>query len=138
MPAGAGAELPPDDHDASSRSSRSSSPPQTNIKSSSYSIAGVDPKQPGIGLVTPSLLSSGRFLTGGDEALVAGAYAGRQGLKLGSTLDLNGTKLKVVGLVKPPLGGQTADIYIPLAKLQALRRAGHASSAACSGSWAAC
>ena len=95
-------------------------PPQTNIKSSSYSIGGVDPKQPGIGLVTPSLLSSGRFLTGGDEALVAGAYAGRQGLKLGSTLDLNGTKLKVVGLVKPPLGGQTADIYIPLAKLQAL------------------
>ena len=63
---------------------------------------------------------SGRFLTGGDEALVAGAYAGRQGLKLGSTLDLNGTKLKVVGLVKPPLGGQTADIYIPLAKLQTL------------------
>ena len=28
-------------------------PPQTNIKSSSYTIAGVDPSQPGIGLVTP-------------------------------------------------------------------------------------
>src|SRR5205823_5138955 len=32
-------------------------PPQTNIKSSSYSIAGVDPTTPNIGLVTPSLLS---------------------------------------------------------------------------------
>ena len=37
-------------------------PPQTNIKSSSYTIAGVDPTQPAIGLVTPSLVSSGRFI----------------------------------------------------------------------------
>ena len=95
-------------------------PPQTNIKSSTYSIAGVDPAQPGIGLVTPSLLSSGRFLTGGNEALVADSYASTHSLKVGSTLDLNGTKFTIVGLVKPPLGGQTADVYIPLAKLQTL------------------
>jgi ABC-type antimicrobial peptide transport system permease subunit len=95
-------------------------PPQTNIKSSSYSIAGVDPAQPNIGLVTPSLLTSGRFLTNGDQALLADSYATRKGLKLGSKLDLNGTSFDVVGLVKPPLGGQTADVYIPLAKLQAL------------------
>jgi putative ABC transport system permease protein len=95
-------------------------PPQTNIKSSTYSIAGVDPSQPGIGLVTPSLLSSGKFLTGGNEALVADSYASTHSLKVGSTLDLNGTKFTIVGLVKPPLGGQTADVYIPLAKLQTL------------------
>jgi putative ABC transport system permease protein len=95
-------------------------PPQTNIKSSTYSIAGVDPSQPQIGLVTPSLLSSGRFLTGGNETLVADSYASTHSLKLGSALDLNGTKFTVVGLVKPPLGGQTADVYIPLAKLQSL------------------
>jgi ABC-type lipoprotein release transport system permease subunit len=41
-------------------------------------------------------------------------------LKLGSTLDLNGTTFKIVGLVRPPLGGQTADVYIPLAQLQKL------------------
>src|SRR5262249_33995822 len=35
-------------------------------------------------------------------------------------LSLNATKLEVVGLVKPPLGGQTADVYIPLATLQKL------------------
>ena len=95
-------------------------PPQTNIKSSTYSIAGVDPSQPGIGLVTPSLLSSGRFLTGGNEALVADSYASTHSLKLGAALDLNGTKFTLVGLVKPPLGGQTADVYVPLAKLQTL------------------
>ncbi|MGZ4356492.1 MAG: ABC transporter permease [Gaiellaceae bacterium] len=98
------------------------SPPQTNIKSSSYTIGGIDPAQQSIGLVTPSQLSSGRFISkaGGHEALVSAAYAQRKSLHLGSTLDLNGTTFKIVGLVRPPLGGQTADVYIPLAQLQKL------------------
>jgi putative ABC transport system permease protein len=97
-------------------------PPQTNIKSSSYTIAGVDPSQPDIGLVTPSLLSSGKFFSTSslDQALVADSYAAQNSLKLGSTLNLNGTGFSVIGLVKPPLGGQTADVYIPLTKLQTL------------------
>src|SRR5262249_58415661 len=41
-------------------------------------------------------------------------------LKVGSKLKLNGTALDVVGLVKPPLGGQSADVYLPLAELQTL------------------
>ena len=98
------------------------SPPQTNIKSSSYTIGGIDPAQQSIGLVTPSQLSRGRFFSksGGREALVSAAYAKRKSLKLGSTLDLNGTRFKIIGLVSPPLGGQTADVYIPLAQLQNL------------------
>jgi len=98
------------------------SPPQTNIKSSSYTIGGIDPAQQSIGLVTPSQLSRGRFFSksGGHEALVSAAYAKRKSLKLGSTLDLNGTRFKIIGLVSPPLGGQTADVYIPLAQLQKL------------------
>jgi ABC-type antimicrobial peptide transport system permease subunit len=98
-------------------------PPQTNITSTAYTIAGVDPATPEIGVVTPALVSSGRFIaasSGGHEALVAAAYANRQGLKVGSTLDLNGTIFTVVGLVRPPLGGQTADVYIPLSALQKL------------------
>ena len=51
-------------------------PPQTNITSSAYTIAGVDPTTPGIGVVTPSLVSRGRFITaseggGSHEALLA-------------------------------------------------------------------
>jgi putative ABC transport system permease protein len=97
-------------------------PPQTNIKSAAYTIAGVEPRYPAIGLVTPALVSSGRFIAaaGGHEALLSATYASRQGLKIGSTLDLNGTMFKVVGLVRPPLGGQTADVYVPLAQLQKL------------------
>jgi putative ABC transport system permease protein len=100
-------------------------PPQTNIKSSAYTIAGVDLSTPGIGVVTSALVSSGRFIVasaggGSHEALMATSYASRQGKRVGSKLDLNGTTFTVVGLVRPPLGGQTADVYIALPQLQAL------------------
>ena len=39
---------------------------------------------------------------------------------MGATIDLNGTTFTVVGLVRAPLGGQTADVYVPLAQLQKL------------------
>ncbi len=100
-------------------------PPQTNIKSSTYTIAGVDPTTPDIGVVTASLVSSGRFIAaskgaGAHEALLSSTYASREGLKVGSKLNLNGTVFTVVGLVRPPLGGQTADVYISLPQLQVL------------------
>ena len=97
-------------------------PPQTNIKTTPYTIGGVDQTQPGIGLVTPEQVTSGRYLarSGGREALVATSYASRQKLKVGSALVLNGEKFTVVGLVAPPLGGQTADVYLPLKQLQTL------------------
>jgi ABC-type antimicrobial peptide transport system permease subunit len=96
------------------------SPPQTNIQSSSYTIGGVDPSQPEIGLVTPSQVTRGRYPSGGKEVLVGASYARRHSLKVGSVLDLNGTKFTIVGLVKPPLGGQSADVYVPLHRLQQL------------------
>jgi putative ABC transport system permease protein len=100
-------------------------PPQTNIKSSAYTIAGVDPSTPDIGVVTASLVSSGRFIVAGagggsHEALLASAYASQHGLEVGSKLNLNGTVFTVVGLVRPPLGGQTADVYVSLPQLQVL------------------
>ena len=100
-------------------------PPQTNIKSSTYTIAGVDATTPDIGVVTTSLVSSGRFIAaskgaGAHEALLSSTYASRESLRVGSKLDLNGTNFTVVGLVRPPLGGQTADVYISLPQLQVL------------------
>ena len=58
-------------------------PPQTDIKSTSYTIAGVDPTQPDIGLVTPSLLQSGKFFSTAslDQALVADSYAAQNKLE---------------------------------------------------------
>jgi putative ABC transport system permease protein len=95
-------------------------PPQTDIKSESYTIAGVQTSDPTIGLVTAAQVIAGRYLGSGHEALLTATYASRHSLKVGSTIDLNGTKFKVVGLVNPPLGGQGADVYLPLAQLQAL------------------
>lgn len=100
-------------------------PPQTNISSSAYTIAGVDPTTPGIGVVTASLVSHGKFISasaggGSHQALLANSYASQHGLNVGSRLNLNGTVFTVVGLVRPPLGGQTADVYISLPQLQVL------------------
>jgi putative ABC transport system permease protein len=95
-------------------------PPQTNIQSRSYTIGGVETGDPTTGIVTEAQVTKGRFLKAGREALVSATYASRQALKVGSTLDLNGTKFTVVGLVNPPLGGQGADVYVPLAQLQTL------------------
>ena len=97
-------------------------PPQTNIQSTSYTIGGVDPRNRDIGLVTASQVTKGRFLAkvGGHEALLAATYAKRHNLNVGSDFNLNGTPFTVVGLVKPPLGGQNADVYIPLEALQTL------------------
>jgi ABC-type antimicrobial peptide transport system permease subunit len=97
-------------------------PPQTNITTEPYTIGGVDQRQPDLALVTPGQVSSGRYLarSGGREALIATGYASRKDLKLGSKLNLNGTAFSVVGLVEPPLGGQSADVYLPLAELQTL------------------
>jgi ABC-type antimicrobial peptide transport system permease subunit len=95
-------------------------PPQTDIESESYTIAGVQTGRPGIGLLTAGQVTKGRFLSGGREAVISDAYASRRSLEVGSTLNLNGTKFKVVGLAEPPLGGQGADVYVPLAQLQKL------------------
>jgi putative ABC transport system permease protein len=97
-------------------------PPQTNITSTAYSIGGVDQTKPDIGLVTPAQVTSGRYFStaGGREALVGTSYAASNKLKVGSKLTLNGTTFVVVGLVQPPLGGQTADVYLPLKQLQTL------------------
>jgi cell division protein FtsX len=97
-------------------------PPQTNITTSAYTIGGVDQTHPTQGIVTTAQVTKGRFLaaTGGREALVSGAYAAKHSLKVGSKLDLNGTSFTVVGIVAPPLGGQSADVYLPLKQLQKL------------------
>ena len=95
-------------------------PPQTDIKSESYTIGGVQLGDPTMGLVTAAQVSAGRFLKGGREALVSATYAARNSLKIGAKLNLNGTTFTVAGLVNPPLGGQGVDVYLPLAQLQKL------------------
>lgn len=97
-------------------------PPSTDISSQSYTAAGIDPADPKVGLVTDEQLTEGRWLAKGasDEVLLNVAYANTKSLHVGSTLPINGTDYKVVGLVRPTLTGSTADVYFPLATLQNL------------------
>ncbi len=96
-------------------------PPQTDINTSSYTVAGVDPATPGIGLVTAAQITQGHFLSGSagtNEAILSTAYAQRKDVSVGSALTINGLSFIVVGLARPPLGGQPADVYMPLKTLQ--------------------
>jgi ABC-type antimicrobial peptide transport system permease subunit len=95
-------------------------PPQTDIKTTSYNVAGIDPASPHAGLVTTDQLTAGKWLTPGqaNQVLIANSYANKNNLKVGSTLSINGTTYTVVGLVNPTLTGSTADIYFPLSTLQ--------------------
>ena len=102
------------------RCSRSSTRRRPTSRASRTRSAACSWAIPTTGLVTAAQVSAGRFLKGGREALVSATYAARKSLKVGSKLDLNGTTFTVVGLVKPPLGGQGVDVYLPLAQLQKL------------------
>jgi len=97
-------------------------PPETNITSTSYTAAGIDPAHPDAGLVTKAQLVAGAWITkdAKDQVLLNIAYANKQKLKVGSELPINGTTFKVVGLVSPTLSGNTADVYFPLSVLQDL------------------
>jgi ABC-type antimicrobial peptide transport system permease subunit len=97
-------------------------PPSTDITNTSYTAAGIDPASPGAGLVTTGQLVEGRWIArdAPAEVLAAAGYANKKNLKVGSTIDINGTTFTIVGLVNPTLTGSTADLYFPLAKLQEL------------------
>jgi ABC-type antimicrobial peptide transport system permease subunit len=97
-------------------------PPSTDITTTSYTAAGIDPSTPKEGLVTTEQLVSGTWIAkdATDQILVAAGYASKNNLKAGSTVTINGKTFTVVGTVNPTLTGNTADIYFPLATLQEL------------------
>jgi putative ABC transport system permease protein len=97
-------------------------PPQTDLATEPYTAAGVDPARPGLGLITPAQIVTGRFLgtATATEVVLGEAYARRKGLAVGAALVLDGKNYSIVGLARPPLGGTSADVYLPLNELQRL------------------
>ena len=88
---------------------------------SSFSVAGVQPTSTGVGLLTASEITSGRYFTSKDstQAILSSSYAKQQNLKVGSTVDVAGKKLTVVGVAATP-SGSTTDAFIPLDEAQSL------------------
>jgi putative ABC transport system permease protein len=90
----------------------------------SFTVDGTDIENPRLGPLSNARLTSGRAFTAADRnsdvALVDSGYATSNRLKAGSTVTIGGTKFTVIGIVAQPEAGGPPDIYIPLARAQAL------------------
>ena len=77
-----------------------------------------------LGPLSNGTLSSGRTLKSSDAssnvAVIDASYAKSASLKVGSDVTIAGTKFPVVGIVANPASDASADVYIPLARAQAL------------------
>src|SRR5688572_11121736 len=91
-----------------------------SIDTQSMTATGVDVTRPELAPVSPAEIESGRYIGEANEAVLNVGYARRSDLVVGDTITLGGAELTVVGLAKPPLGGQASDVYVSLAKLQQL------------------
>jgi len=90
----------------------------------SFTVDGTDITAPSLGPLSNARLTSGRAFTAADEnsdvALVDASYAASHDIKLGSTTTVAGTKFRVIGLVSQPQASSPPNVYIPLARAQAL------------------
>jgi ABC-type antimicrobial peptide transport system permease subunit len=94
-------------------------------------VSGVDTSRPDLALVTPGQVGSGSWFKPGAsrQAVLGEAYARRKQLHVGSTLSVGGKRYTVVGIARPPLGGQASDVYVRLDELQKLSgRAGRVNA----------
>jgi putative ABC transport system permease protein len=102
---------------------------QTTISSNpspptSFTVDGADISQPKLGPLSDAALSSGRAFTASDAdkdvVLVDKGYAASNGLKVGGTMKIGGTTFTIIGLVEQQEGSSPPDMYIPLARAQAV------------------
>ncbi len=93
-----------------------------SIDATALSVSGVDERVRALGAITPGQVATGRYFRAGSarEAILNESYAGRESLGIGDTIKLGGMTFTVVGIAKTPLGGQSSDVYVKLAQLQAL------------------
>src|SRR5579875_2525814 len=83
----------------------------------SFTVDGTDISHPRLGPLSNATLTKGSAFT---AALVDSSYATSHDLKVGSTTLIGGTKFKVIGIVTQPQASSPPNMYIPLARAQAL------------------
>ncbi len=109
-----------------SGSSGSGTAPSFNI--SSTSLAGVQPTDTGVGPLSPAQVTKGSYFTTADNdskvAIVSSTYAKDNSLGVGSTVTVDGTSLKVIGISSVPSSTSSTDIYLPLGEAQKLAGVG--------------
>jgi putative ABC transport system permease protein len=91
---------------------------------SSFTVDGADTSHLGLGPLSAGTITSGRSLRSSDAtsnvAVVDSGYAASHKLEIGSTVRIVKHSFKVVGIVAQPQGGSPPDVYIPLARAQAI------------------
>ncbi|HEY3652678.1 MAG TPA: ABC transporter permease [Streptosporangiaceae bacterium] len=99
-------------------------PGSGSINSSSFTVTGVDPAHDALGPLSSGTVTSGHDITTAESdwnvAVVDSNYAQAQNLKVGSNIMVAGKTFSVIGIVQPAQGENSADVYIPLARAQAL------------------
>jgi putative ABC transport system permease protein len=92
--------------------------------SGSYWVDGVDIGHLSLGPLSSATIAAGHSFTAADSdadvALVDSGYAKANGLKVGSTLTIHQERYTVIGIVSQPQDGNPTDIYLPLARAQAM------------------
>jgi ABC-type antimicrobial peptide transport system permease subunit len=84
-------------------------------------VSGVDVRKPGLAMVTPDQVTSGRYLSGArSEAVVDIAFARQNDIGVGDGTTVAGKEFTVVGVASAPLGGDASDVYVGLGRLQEL------------------
>ena len=101
------------------------SPGSTLPQPVSFTVQGTDIATAGkLGPLSDATLSSGRHFTAADAdanvAIVDSSYAKQNSLKVGKTITIAKTKFTIIGIVTQPQGSTPPDVYIPLARAQAL------------------
>jgi putative ABC transport system permease protein len=100
----------------------------SSFTTNSFTVAGVDPAENGLGPFSSATLTSGRILAAADahadDAVLDAGYAAQNKLTKGDKVNVGGTSFTVVGLIRVPGGGSPTDVYIPLARAQAIGKTG--------------
>jgi putative ABC transport system permease protein len=99
-----------------------------------FSVDGVDTGHLALGPLSAGTIISGHSFTAAyadsHVAVVDSGYATSNNLKTGSKLTIDGVRFTVIGIVRQPqTGGSPDDIYIPLARAQALELANGTTAA---------
>ncbi len=102
----------------------------SSFKITSFSVLGIDPANTSVGPLSAVTVSSGRALAssdaGSDVAVVDATYAKTNDLAVGGTVEVAGTKMKIVGVVasSSDSADTAADVYLPLDVAQKLADTG--------------
>jgi putative ABC transport system permease protein len=98
--------------------------PAGSPRLATFTVDGVATGHPPVGPLAGATISSGRlFTTAGshaDVALVNSAYAASNNLRVGSAITIKQVRFTVIGILNQPQGSSPPDVYIPLARAQAL------------------